>query len=41
MRSYYIRKLNKLFDDQNKEHDKAMKNMRSKSHAKAPKTKRR
>ena len=41
MRSYYIRKLSKLFEDQNSEHDKAMKNMHSKSHAKAPKMKRR
>ena len=41
MRTYYMRRLNKLFEDQNKEHEKAMKNMRSKSRATAPKTKRR
>ena len=41
MRTYYIRKLNKLFEDQNKEHEKAMKKMQSKSRASAPKMKRR
>ena len=41
MRLYYIRKLNKLFEDQNKEQEKAMKKMQSKSRVSTPKTKRR
>ena len=40
MRTYYIRKLNKLFDDQNKLQEKAMKNIRSKSKATPPRMKR-
>ena len=41
MRLYYMRRLNKLFEDQNKSREKSMKEMKSKSRAMAPKIKRR
>ena len=41
MRLYYIRKLNKLFEDRNKEQEKATKQMKTKSRSMAPKIKRR
>ena len=41
MRLYYMRRLNKLFEDQNKSREKSVKEMKSKSRAMAPKIKRR
>ncbi len=41
MRLYYMRRLNKLFEDQNKSREKSIKEMKSKSRAMAPKMNRR
>ena len=41
LRLYYMRRLNKLFEDQHKTQEKAMKEMKSKSRARSPKTNRR
>ena len=41
MRLYYIRKLNKFFEERNKEQEKVTKQMQSKSRSMAPKIKRR
>ena len=40
LRIFYIKKLERLFEEQKKSHEKAMKDARSKQRSKSPKTRR-